>query len=285
MDSLKRQAQQLIEEWDPYQQTNATFQTVDQHKDKDEYFMRSGGNVSFFLEEDAMDEKTGLLKQDKQQSVNKIGHAQHYLDPVFRQFSMDNRRFGDLLSQLGLLNAVCPQSMYICKPPHIGGYVSPHCDNEFLFTNPLSTLGLWFAVDDATLENGCLYSLKGSHKTAPRKRFVRDPNNLNTSIWESVDPAVAIEDVLQEEEQRWKSAEELAKFTALPAKKGTCVVLHGSNIHMSYANTSGVARHAYTMHAVDGARPWAKENWLHNPAIQDEFPVFAQTYIPPAATK
>ena len=64
--------------------------------------------------------------------------------------------------------------MVICKQPEIGGRVPPHQDSTFLYTDPPSAVGFWIALEDATVENGCLSFLKGSHRKAPvRKRFVR----------------------------------------------------------------------------------------------------------------
>lgn len=42
--------------------------------------------------------------------------------------------------------------------------VTPHQDATFLYTEPLGrVLGVWIALDDATLENGCLWFIPGSH--------------------------------------------------------------------------------------------------------------------------
>ena len=42
--------------------------------------------------------------------------------------------------------------------------VSPHQDASFLYTEPLGrVLGVWIALEDATLENGCLWFIPGSH--------------------------------------------------------------------------------------------------------------------------
>lgn len=41
-----------------------------------------------------------------------------------------------------------------------------HLDNPYWSYHSRDTLSLWIALDDATLENGCLYFLPGSHKTA-----------------------------------------------------------------------------------------------------------------------
>ncbi len=53
------------------------------------------------------------------------------------------------------------QSMYIFKQPSIGGVVVPHQDSTFIHTTPLSCVGLWWALEDATRDNGCLWAMPG----------------------------------------------------------------------------------------------------------------------------
>ena len=50
------------------------------------------------------------------------------------------------------------------QQPGIGGEVVPHQDNTFMVTDPPSLLGFWWALEDATKENGCLWVLPKSHK-------------------------------------------------------------------------------------------------------------------------
>ena len=64
--------------------------------------------------------------------------------------------------------------MYIFKPPEIGGEVLCHQDATYLHTEPASVVGLWFALEDATCENGCLWALPGGHKQGLKSRFRRD---------------------------------------------------------------------------------------------------------------
>ena len=79
----------------------------------DDYFFESANNISFFFEEGAHDEEGNLL-QEKALSINKIGHALHDLDPVFRKFTRSSK-LTELLLELGLVKPLPVQSMYIFK--------------------------------------------------------------------------------------------------------------------------------------------------------------------------
>lgn len=59
------------------------------------------------------------------------------------------------------------------QQPKIGGEVRPHQDSTFLATDPPSVIGLWWALEDATKQNGCLWALPGSHKDGVARRFLR----------------------------------------------------------------------------------------------------------------
>ena len=50
---------------------------------------------------------------------------------------------------------------------HTGAEVIPHQDSSYLYTDPPSVVGLWLALQDATIENGCLHCLPGSHTVCP----------------------------------------------------------------------------------------------------------------------
>lgn len=59
----------------------------------------------------------------------------------------------------------------------------PHIDSTFLYTDPLSAVGMWFAMQDCTLENGCMWFAPGSHKKYPlSKRFVRVGNDTTQFV-------------------------------------------------------------------------------------------------------
>lgn len=52
--------------------------------------------------------------------------------------------------------------------------VPSHQDSTFLYTDPPSAVGFWFALEKCTRMNGCLSFVPGSHKTNPiTKRLIR----------------------------------------------------------------------------------------------------------------
>src|SRR3954466_9438000 len=55
------------------------------------------------------------------------------------------------------------QSMLFVKPPGLPGQAW-HQDEIYIPTRDRSLAGAWIAIDDATVENGCLRVLPGSHR-------------------------------------------------------------------------------------------------------------------------
>ena len=169
-DRLKARAEELVREFDPAGIVSI-FSTREQTRTSDDYFLESGDKIRFFFEENAFN-SDGALRQSKEQSINKIGHALHDLDPAFDEFSRTNQ-IQQLVSDLGIENPLLLQSMYIFKQPRIGGEVTCHQDATFLYTEPLKVVGLWFALEDATIDNGCLWAIPGGHKAGLKSRFMR----------------------------------------------------------------------------------------------------------------
>ena len=166
---LREHTLELIDAFDP-SVVKHVFSAMEQTQLGDKYFEESGDKIRFFFESDAFDEK-GELRHSKEDSLNKMGHAMHDLDPVFDAFSR-TEMLAAAVDSLGYQDPVLLQSMYIFKPPRIGGEVYCHQDSTFLYTEPESCTGFWFALEDATTENGCMHFIPGLYwgREQPRHR-------------------------------------------------------------------------------------------------------------------
>ena len=240
-DELRERAEQLVQAFEPAE-VMSIFTTNEQSRVADEYFLTSGDKIRFFFEENAF-APDGTLKHSKQRSINKIGHALHDLDPVFNRFSR-TQKIQELARDLGIKNPLLLQSMYIFKQPNIGGEVACHQDSTFLYNEPIDIAGLWFALEDATIENGCLWAIPGGHKYGLKSRWVRTTNDkMEFKIFN---------------DEPWPEAE----LTPLEVSKGTLIILHGLLPHRSLENRSAKSRHAYTLHIISGNAHYPADNWL-----------------------
>ena len=240
-DRLRARAEELVRGFDP-EGVVSIFSTHEQTRTSDDYFLESGDKIRFFFEENAF-LPDGTLRQRKEQSINKIGHALHELDPVFDGFSR-TPEIKQLVSDLGIVDPLLVQSMYIFKQPRIGGEVTCHQDATFLYTEPLQMVGLWFALEDASVENGCLWAIPGGHKLGLKSRFLRAKGG--GTRFEVFDDTPWPEENLQ----------------PLEVRKGTLIVLHGLLPHLSRENTSSTSRQAYTSHVIDAQSGYPPDNWL-----------------------
>lgn len=246
---LRDAARQIVAEFQPTSR-RTVFTTNEQERASDRDFLASGGAVWCFFEEEAF-AADGQLRQAKELSINKIGHAQHDLDPTFEAFSYTADLAG-VAADVGMADALALQSMYIFKQPHIGGEVGCHQDATFLYTEPLTVTGFWFAIEDATLDNGCLWAAPGGHRTPLRKLFKRaGATDDDGTVFDILDPT---------------PLPDPTDLVPLEVPAGTLVVLHGTLPHWSDVNRSATSRHAYSLHCISAAADYPEWNWLHRPA-------------------
>jgi len=216
-------------------QDNVTvFSAGDQAHGDDSWFLTSGDKTRGFFEDDGS-------------HLNKIGHAMHDLDPVFDRFSRQ-LGFADVAAGIGFDDPRLVQSMYIFKHPGVGGEVTWHTDHTFLWTEPRSVVGFWVAIDDATVNNGCLWAIPGGHKIPVKSRFLRRGDTTVTEVFDD-------------------TPYPLERAVSIEAKRGTLVLLDGALPHWSDVNKSDQPRQAYTLHIVDGAADWDDRNWLQRPTV------------------
>ncbi len=106
-----------------------------------------------------------------------------------------------------------------CKPAKHGGVVAWHQDYSYWTrTEPMSHLTCWIALDDSTVENGCLYYVPGSHRwnLLPITGLTGNMDEIMTVL----------------------SPEQKAGFHPIPIelKRGECTFHHPLMIHGSFEN-------------------------------------------------
>jgi phytanoyl-CoA hydroxylase len=244
--ALSQRAHEIVAAFEPGDSDTAVFSSRDRAQLSRRALVESAGAVRCFFEEEAFD-SARRLRVDKAQAINKIGHALHDREPLFDRFSRDTR-LAALAADLGFVAPRLMQSMLIFKQPRIGGEVVWHQDSSFLITDPPSVVGFWWALEDATRDNGCLWVAPGAHRSPLRERYVRTDDGfvterLDATPWPSGDATRALE---------------------VPA--GTLVVFHGHLPHASAPNRSARSRLAYTLHVVEGTAAWSPLNWLQRAA-------------------
>jgi phytanoyl-CoA hydroxylase len=266
--ALRRRAGELVDAFEPAAASSAVFSSRDRVRLNERALVESADQVRCFLEEEACD-GDGCLVVDKRRAINKVGHALHDRDPVFAGFSR-SPRVAALAAELGCVRPLLMQSMLIFKQPRIGGEVVWHQDASFLIAEPVaapgrsqawtfpsggrspsgdleatsSVIGLWWALEEATRDNGCLWVAPGAHRGPLRERYVRSDGGF---ITERLD------------DSPWPSGDAIRP---LEVDAGTLVAFHGRLPHASAPNRSDRSRLAYTLHLVEAAAAWSPLNWL-----------------------
>ncbi len=170
----------------------------------------------WYLEQSSGDEIT-LRKLD-----NPVFHR-----PRFREFAAD-QRLVEMVQQLIGPDVSVFFSQVFMKPPEVGGpkpihqdnfYFGPDCDD--------ATLTAWIALDDATIENGCLYYAdRHQEKVTPHIAPPDQPYNLQ------IPDEVAAD----------------YRMTPAPVPRGGVSFHHGNTPHQSSSNRSSSPRRAVALH-------------------------------------
>lgn len=291
VDSMKSTMKEMVDnDWEPNNEKTQVFRTDEgqlEEQGTSDYFLDSATKVHFFAEKDAIDEN-GKLKveyhSDKIAALNKAGHGMHLTPGPFQDYTQ-SEKVGKLLRELGWQEPCVPQSMYIYKQAHIGGEVTSHQDSTFLHTTPRQTcIGLWLALDDATLENGCMWVRPGSHHEPLRRQFVRNPKHFGASLAydgsqdeDRSEPQMIFRLLNENKHVKWEGSipenSELPDceglygngFVPVPCKAGDLLAFCGHLDHLSLPNYSSNARHTFQLHCIEGKdTTWSKENWLQS---------------------
>lgn len=241
-DNLIKEQKNIIDNLSTIEQ-KVIFNTTNQEHAKHQYFFDSAREIRCFFENDAFDQD-GNLVTPIYKAINKIGHALHDNNIIFRDFSYQ-MALKQLLINLGLEQPKIVQSMYLQKQPKIGNKVDIHQDSTFIYTHPESCIGLWFALEDANISNGCLWAIPQSHLGPLKQRML---SNGKTTHIEIIDD----------------TSYDTTQAIPLEVPKGSVIALHGRLAHYSNYNSSTKSRHAYALHVVDGKTEYSKYNWLQD---------------------
>ncbi|PWY90923.1 phytanoyl-CoA dioxygenase family protein [Aspergillus heteromorphus CBS 117.55] len=243
----------------------------------DSYFLTSGDKIRYFFEPDAFTtpSPTPPTRTPPRPSAN----------PNTSPLNAKNAAIAD---SLGFKDPRVLQSMVICKQPGIGGAVPNHQDSEFLYTDPPSAVGWWFALQDAGPGNATLGMYKGSHLgERVRRRFVRKSQGSGSGTEFVRNEGAKMPRGLEQEEGTDTTTagvvdgqDELGAalgneddLEVLDIKAGSLVLIHGNVLHKSEKNTGPRSRFAYTFHVIEGAEGWVydERNWLQPPESGEGF--------------
>lgn len=112
--------------------------------------------------------------------------------PIFEDLLGPESRMQAIVQALIGDDPLLYQSMALIKPPRIGSTKPWHQDNAYFSVSPLEAIcGVWIAIDEATVKNGCMHMLRGQHTAGAFKHVHKrdceiDVRKLDLSTLEPV---------------------------------------------------------------------------------------------------
>ena len=176
------------------------------------------------FEKASQDKLEQLSSEARQNAVRKLFYFVDY-DERLKALAYHNELLEVLSRIIGEKDLNMFQDMALLKPPLVGREKPWHQDMAY-FDLPLDTtiVGVWLALDEARVENGCMMLIPGSHKHGAVIHFSkRDWQICDTDVYN--DGAVAV-----------------------PLKPGSILLFHGLIHHGTPANLSTYKRRALQFH-------------------------------------
>jgi len=125
-----------------------------------------------------------------------------------------------------------PFSQVFFKPPEIGGPKPAHQDNFYFGCNDDDGMvTAWIALDEATVENGCMFFGDGTNRGEIYDHFAPEGEPFNLQISDEIMSKI--------------------EMTPGPVPKGGVSFHHGNTIHQSSENKSTNWRRAVAIHYVN----------------------------------
>ncbi|WP_157682049.1 phytanoyl-CoA dioxygenase family protein [Mucilaginibacter mallensis] len=170
-------------------------------------------------------------------------HFPHKISEVIKAY-LNHERVIDVLTKIVSPNVKCMQSMLFVKAPGKAGQAW-HQDEYYIPTRDKSLIGVWIAIDNATIDNGCLWLIPGSNKLGYIMKRVPNSNDEYADV-DTVDVSG------------------FAKENIIPVevKKGSVVFFNGYTLHSSLKNkTTDSFRTALVNHymSAESMLPWDQD--------------------------
>jgi ectoine hydroxylase-related dioxygenase (phytanoyl-CoA dioxygenase family) len=220
-----------------------------------------------FLDDDELDEigAVFLATIDQLQKENRLENVKsddasdavaqvfqirtaHRVHPLFDRLIRDPRLLDAIESLIGPnIRLVHFQGLY--KPPRTGGNVHWHQDDYYFGVNKKDAVAsCWLALDDATVENGCMWVVPGAHNRMYDHQKNWDPKDKKGFFFSVKDDS-------------------FSDVGALPIelKRGQCLFHHGLMPHRSLNNISPRMRRAFAMHFFDATVPVLRDLYQSMP--------------------
>ena len=144
-----------------------------------------------------------------------------YFDDLF-QAAAKKSEIVDVIEDLLGPNIKLYTDQLMMKPRYNGTVTDWHQDSPaWPFFVPQNHVSCWVALDDATIENGCMTIIPGSHKWGP---------------------------VAREYKRRLISDPEVSKPVPVELEAGHCMFHHGLNFHRTGANLTPHRRRGLALH-------------------------------------
>ncbi|RKU38159.1 hypothetical protein C6495_00665 [Candidatus Poribacteria bacterium] len=129
----------------------------------------------------------------------------------------------------------------ISKPPHDNGHFGFHHDFFFWPLSPPNIVSCWLALDDATVDNGCMHVMPKSHKDERFSIAARTEANAAA--------AKAREEGREPPPNQWTERQNMDISHGIPVKlkAGECMFHHCLNFHGTPPNVTERQRRAFVM--------------------------------------
>lgn len=165
----------------------------------------------------------------------------HLVDRYFIDLC-SNPRLLDVVEQIIGPDIVLFACGLFCKPKGDGKEIPWHQDGIFWPLDPMKITTLWLAVDDSTLENGCMRVIPGTHKLGKIEHVGSGEGK-------------ALHLYLDE------SHFDVAKSVDIELKQGSCSFHEAFTIHGSNPNNSPKRRCGFTVRYMSAEAKFDRTEW------------------------